>query len=228
MMDEKKDLNTFKKEWYAKAEQDSENLFSIAEDAVARDPNLNVVIVKRLHRFDRTSKDIMGIKSQLSKFANHVYDQLWLKRGSPPRIRVVELDLGCDNYPYLKDIIYGKQNDSKFDGIHLIGNAAKRHFTYRAVQAVSSIITEPFQYNHQSPRARAKIPATYRAKSSAGDHTDCEQARHQRQSASNEDKEARPRFPLKTGIRGEQGQGMAWVRRGSGLYMQTDWNTRYQ
>ena len=38
------------------AEKSSENLFSIAEDAIAGDCNLNVIIVKRLPRFDRKSK----------------------------------------------------------------------------------------------------------------------------------------------------------------------------
>ena len=61
MMDAKKDISEYKKEWYAKAEEDSKSLFAIAEDAIARDPKLNVVIVKRFLRFDRASKDISKI-----------------------------------------------------------------------------------------------------------------------------------------------------------------------
>jgi hypothetical protein len=129
----------------------------LLKNAIAHDPNLNVVIVKRLQRFDRTSKDILGIKSQLSKFANHAYDQIWLKRGSPNRIHIVDLELGCDNYQYLKDLIYGQPSDAKFDGIHLIGNGAKRHFTYRASHAISVIITKPFQQKHKTMRTDAKI-----------------------------------------------------------------------
>ena len=78
--------------------------------------------MKRLQRFDCTSKDILGIKSQLSKFVNHAYDQIWLKRGSPNRIHIVDLELGCDKYQYLKDLIYGQPSDVKYDRIHLIGN----------------------------------------------------------------------------------------------------------
>ena len=78
--------------------------------------------MKRLQRFDRTSKCILGIKSQLSKFANHAYDQIWLKRGRPTRIHIVDLELGSDKYQYLKDLIYGQPSDVKFDGIHLIGD----------------------------------------------------------------------------------------------------------
>jgi hypothetical protein len=80
-----------------------------------------VIIVKRLPRYDRSSKDIIAIKSKLSIFANQVYDQLWLKHVSPARILLVELPLGCEH---------------KYDVIHLAGQAALRHFTYRAVQTL--------------------------------------------------------------------------------------------
>ena len=154
MMDTTKELNQYKKEWFAKAEEDSTNLFSIAEEAIARDENLKVVIVKRLPRFDRTSTDMLGIKSQLSKFVNHVYDQLWLKRGSPDRISIVELGLDCGKSNYLREIIYGTHNDPKYDRIHLIGNHSAWHFTYRAVNAISSIITKPFRYQQPSTFSR--------------------------------------------------------------------------
>ena len=80
-MDPKKDIKDYEREWYAKVEDDPTNLFSIAEEAIARDDKLNVIIVKRLPRYDQSSRDIMAIKSKLSSFSNHVYDQLWLKRG---------------------------------------------------------------------------------------------------------------------------------------------------
>ena len=70
MVDE--DLKTLKSKFYEKVEKDSVNLFNIAENAIANNPELNVIIVKRLPRYDRTSKDITGLKSQLSKFANHI------------------------------------------------------------------------------------------------------------------------------------------------------------
>ena len=105
----------------------------------------------------------------------------------------MDLDLGCENNSYLKDIIYGKQDNPKFDGIHLIGDGASRHLTYRAVQALLSIITKPFQ----SSRQFAPTGGNYNAKSRAGKddrftggnrgredpHANCEQARYQRQSA---------------------------------------------
>ena len=143
MMDVTKDISEYKKEWFHKAEEDSKNLFAIAEDAITKDSTLNVIIVKRLPRFDRASKDILGIKSQLSKFANQAYDQLWLKQGSPSRIHIIELELGCSKSVNLKNLIYGKNDNPSYDGLHLVGGGALRHFTYRAVQAVYPIITKP-------------------------------------------------------------------------------------
>ena len=194
MMDASKDLSEYKREWYSKAEEDSVNLFNIAEGAIARDPNLNVVIVKRLSRFDRTSSDISGIKTQLSKFANHVYDQLWLKRGSPDRIHIIELALGCDKYPHLRNIVYGKHNNPKYDGIHLTGDAAGRHFTYRAIQAIYPIISQPFQYTHRPTFSSVNSPTrisnnkVQRMPAERHDqdnyHRDCPQTRYQTQSTS--------------------------------------------
>ena len=48
MIDTSKDLSEYRKQWYAKAEEDSTNLFEIAEDAISKDPLLNVFIEKRL------------------------------------------------------------------------------------------------------------------------------------------------------------------------------------
>ena len=93
MVDSQKDIEDYKREWFAKAEEVSTELFNIAENAIAADGNLNVIIVKRLPRFDRGSKDIMKIKSTLSSFANQIYNQLWLRRGSPERIHFVDFKL---------------------------------------------------------------------------------------------------------------------------------------
>ena len=203
LMDEKKDMKTFKSECYERVEKDSVNLFNVAENAIANNPRMSVIIVKRLPRYDRSSNDIIGIKSQLSKFANHVYDQLWLKRGSPSNIHIVELELGCDKYPKLKDLIYGRQTYANFDGVHLVGEGAKRQFTYRAIQAVNKIITKPL---HKKPVYRqaardedhtncpqARYQTIYRQSVRHEDHTNCEQARYQRRQA------ARARPSVSTG-----------------------------
>ena len=184
MMDITKDMKEYKKEWYSKVEEDSKNLFGLAEDAIASDAKLTVVIVKRLQRFDRASKDMSKLKSQLSKFANHVYDNMWLKQGSPDRIHIVDLEMDCEHYPYLKDIIYGKQSDLRYDGIHPIGAGGSRQFTYRAVQKVLPIICQPLCSTHQpKPRQTRSFRTQKRAENR--NHSNLKQTQFQHQSARN-------------------------------------------
>ena len=139
-MDTEKNIDDYKNEWNEMVEEDSKNLFEVAFKAAKRYPNMKVVIVKRLPRFDSKSSDPEGIKSQLTKFANHVYDQLWYKKGCVPNIHIVEIDLNISGQGYLKDIIFGVENAKNYDGIHLRGNGASRHFSYRAVQAIGPVI----------------------------------------------------------------------------------------
>ena len=163
-------------------ENDSNNIFTIAEDAVAIYSSLNVIIVKRFPRYDKPSSDILGIKSQISKYANNVYDQLWLKQGSPSRIHVIDLELGSDKYAHLKNIIFGNVNSTNYDGIHLVGEGASRHFTYRAVQQISRIITKPLQSATLSAPSQARRSRNLSEKWRQ-DHNNCEQTRYQRSQA---------------------------------------------
>ena len=134
-MDTKKSIDEYKKEWFEKVERDSSNLFNVAENALKKSTDLQkVIIIKRLPRYDRSRDDILGIKAQLSE-----YDQLWVKRGCPANILITKLN-GLNSSGYLRNIIFGETNNANYDGIHLRGPHAVRHFTYRAVQAVKSVI----------------------------------------------------------------------------------------
>ena len=138
--DPKKNIEEYKKLWFAKVENDSANLFEVAEDALKRSTSLKkVIIVKRLPRFDPSKDDVLGIKSELSIYANTCYDQLWVKKGRPENIHIVQLD-GLDSSNYIRKIVFGETNRDNYDGVHFRGPHAARHFTYRAVQAIKSII----------------------------------------------------------------------------------------
>ena len=148
--------------------------------STARDPNLNVVIVKRPQRFDTSSKDILGIKAKVSEYANQVYDQCKLKSSNSQRIHLVDLKLGAKKSNYLKQIIYGGQDDARYDGIHLSGSGASRHFTYRAVQALKQIIKSSSQKKMSSSPSSNK--SRTKGKSMPwSDHTNCPQALYQRE-----------------------------------------------
>ena len=72
MMDTERDLDSYRSEWATKVEEDSANLFAIAENAVKEYPDLKVIILKRLPRFDSYTVDPLRVKQKLSKFANKI------------------------------------------------------------------------------------------------------------------------------------------------------------
>jgi hypothetical protein len=178
-MNTEKSIDQYKKEWFTKVEEDSSNLFDVAEDALKHNSNLKrVVIVKRLPRFDRSRDEILGIKSQLSKYGNNCYDQQFIKRGRPDNIDIIELD-GLDSSGYLRSIVYGDVNKENYDGIHLRGRYASRHFTYRAVQAIKKIVN--CSPDPSSPRQKSETKTDF--------HRTCPQTKYQaRQSRTNQTK----------------------------------------
>ena len=192
IMDTSKSIDEYKKEWFNQAEEDSKNIFNIAEEAIKKRPNMKVVILKRLPRFDRSSQDIIGIKAKLSAFANSAYDQLWLKNGSPSNIHIAELNLNSERSTYLKHLLFGSEKFHHVDGIHLRGPGAVRHFTYRAIQAVKPVLRNsspyfrPARFTSRPSASKDKQNTGYRSRDenkSADNHTDCPQAQFQRKSA---------------------------------------------
>ena len=101
LMDSKTDIGEYKEKWFSKVENDSKNLYDVAEEACKHNPKLKAIIVKRLPRFDRSSNDLLSIKAQLSNYAYSVFDQIWLRKGKPSSINIVEFQLNASNHPYL-------------------------------------------------------------------------------------------------------------------------------
>ena len=182
MMNTDIDIDETKEGWFKKAEETSKSIFQIAEKSIANDPNLNVVIVKRPERFDKSSKDILGIKAKVSDYANQVYDQLKLKSNNSQRIHLVDLNLGAKKSNHLKELIYGGQDDPSYDGIHLSGGGASRHFTYRAVQALKHIVPCSRQEKMSSSPSYNKSSARggSTGRYAKFDHNNCPQAQYQR------------------------------------------------
>ena len=96
-MDKDKNIDEYKKIWFEKVEKDSKNLFQIAQNALNTKNVKKVVIIKRLPRHDRSSRDLFRIKSDLSKFANSIYDHLWMKMGSPQNIKIIVMTVNVSS-----------------------------------------------------------------------------------------------------------------------------------
>ena len=151
LKDTEKDLEAYKKEWFHIAEQDSVQILDTALNAARSKPEMKVVISKRVPRYDTSSSDLLGIKTQLSSFANTSLDQLWIKAGSPKEISIIEPNLNTNLYPSLKSIICGSSlTNSHYDGVRMLGAGAKRHYTYRIKQALTSELPETIVKNQKT------------------------------------------------------------------------------
>ena len=177
ILDTKKDLTEYKKDWFKKVENDSAKVFDVALDALSKNNGIEkVVIVKRLPRYDRSSSDILKIKSELSEFANRAYDQIWQKMGSPENIQIVDIDLKCSSSAHLRNLIFGHSDSENFDGIHMRGEGASRHFTYRTINALKQVIFS----EKRKETYRNKSRAYTQAKSVPDDdHSACPQTVYQ-------------------------------------------------
>ena len=82
--------------------------------------------------FDPINKDPAQIKSQLSKHGNSVYHNLWMNKGCPKNIRIMDLGLSC--FGPLREKRFGipgtRGFDGKFyDGIHMRGILTVKYYT---------------------------------------------------------------------------------------------------
>ena len=123
--------------------EDSSNIFNIAQKVLDISPDTKVAILKQIPQHDIHKSDPFGIKAHLSEFANNVYDHLWIDKGCPTNIRVVSLE-NLNASQHLINIIYGSNSDKNFDGIHLHGKAASRHYSYQVVKMLHSYFPEEF------------------------------------------------------------------------------------
>ena len=166
-------IEEYKRSWFEKVEQDSKHLFEIAQNALKIDKNLQkVVILKRLPRQDRSSADFFGIKSELSNYANAIYDQLWIKMGSPKNIIILELEL--EGSKFYQNLIYGSPSSQNYDGVHLNGEGAVRQFTYQTIKQLKLKLFGIYQTKLKpSKRTQPQLVLD-------NDHTNCPQALYKR------------------------------------------------
>ena len=138
--DKGKHFENYKKEWIKQFENDSKTVLNVAETALKEGKVKDVIVVKRLPRFDLKQSDPVEIKRELSDHANKYYEQMWEKQGCPNNIHIVSIPLGTEESLNLKRIIHGSSDSRTFDGIHLNGYGASRHLNYRTIQVLKPIL----------------------------------------------------------------------------------------
>ena len=180
-------------QWEKKVEESREKVFQLAQKSLKSNPSLKkVLIVKSLPRYDPSTLDPSSIKSKLNKFGNTVYDRLWLKSGCPNNIHIVDQQMDCQGP--LREKRFGNpgsvgQDGKPWDGIHMRGKMAAKHYTHSLARIVSALNPQgDGNYHKTCPQAIYQHRWQYNNKAKynnnpQGDenyHMTCPQALYQR------------------------------------------------
>ena len=104
------------------------NMFSLSLKIVNANPTTNVFLMKRTPRVDTNHEDPNGLKSQLSQYADSIYQQLWIEHGCSPQIIIGDhFIFNCRGEN--KDKLFGQPNTSNYDGVHFRTNFGKQQYT---------------------------------------------------------------------------------------------------
>ena len=104
------------------------NMFSLSLKIVNANPTTNVFLMKRTPRVDTNHEDPNGLKSQLSEYADSIYQQLWIEHGCSPQIIIGDhFIFNCRGEN--KDKLFGQPNTRNYDGVHFRTNFGKQQYT---------------------------------------------------------------------------------------------------
>ena len=130
-------------------------LFNIAEDITKKNPQLKVIINKRIPRVEPPEADPDAEKAKLSEYGNSILDDLWRHRGCPTNIKVQDLNISTQGR--LRNLRYGAPSSKGWDGrisdgIHLRGKDGINLYTDK----ISETIKENFILPEVPSKSREK------------------------------------------------------------------------
>ena len=121
--------------WKKKVVEDSLNMYNLAEESLAKNHCLKkVIILKRIFRCDDQTKE------SLSRFANSVYDDIWMRKGRPSNICIADQKLQCDGN--LRTLRYGNRRYDNYDGVHMRGRLSTQHYTRSIIDVFTAAYPE--------------------------------------------------------------------------------------
>ena len=89
-------------------------MFDLAKQSVDKFPNMKVVILTKLPKYDLPEAVPNWIKSKLSDYGNNALKNLWIKNGCSKNITVCDQNLGC--FGELRNNRFGIVGDQGYDG----------------------------------------------------------------------------------------------------------------
>ena len=116
--------------------------------------------LKRIFRCDPLNDDPAQIKYKLSEFGNRVLDDIWLSKGCPKNIHIVQQSLECSGN--LLTERFGSPSNRSFDGVHMRGKMAVQHYTRSVINALADIMPNCKPIPAQPQPVRAQHNSQYR------------------------------------------------------------------
>ena len=102
-------------EWEEKVKKSRVKMFDLAEQSLKNNPGLSkVIIIKSLPRYDNAKSDPCSIKSKLNQFGNTLYTSMWMAKGCPATIEIVDQNLDC--HGPLREKRFGNPESIGYDG----------------------------------------------------------------------------------------------------------------
>ena len=132
-----------------------QNMVTVAENAVLKNPNLEkVVLLEHIPRFDTSENDPTGLKPNLAKFANHTLGQMCQSSAFKNKITLGKHNLDCD-IPRLANR-YRNYRTGQYDGINMYGRDGLTAHTDSISHILESVLNIPFTHT-SCPQAKYQM-----------------------------------------------------------------------
>ena len=151
------------------------NMMNLAQNVISEKPCIKkVIILDHPNRYDTKAKDPMSLKTELAKYANTTYSQLWAESSLKHKIVLGKHNLECSEE--IRTDRFTDRVKNRYDGVHMYSMAGRTAYTDSVLDILSSAIDK-------SPRLRprsSQVDAAANGRNMNNDnHSDCAQSRYQ-------------------------------------------------
>ena len=123
-----------------------QNMVTVAENAVLKNPSLEkVVLMEHIPRSDKSENDPTGLKANLARFANQNLEQMCQSSAFKDKITMGKHNLDCDIARQATR--YRDDRTGQYDGIHMYGREGITAHTSSMSRTFESFLNIPFSHN---------------------------------------------------------------------------------
>ena len=135
-----------------------QNMFNSAQNSLKDYPNLKkVIIMEHAPRYDSKMVDPIGLKAALAKYANNVYNQLWLDSSFKNKISIGNHTLSTSSSGAIHEDSFRNFKTGNYDGVHFYGNSGKKVYT----KSVTSILQKSLPNEQKQQQQESDLPQDY-------------------------------------------------------------------